>query len=123
MNVPPMVRRIPATWFLTRVPNPRPKSPNRTEAANSPGTTAPTWSVTWEVTPPSAAFHGRAPATTTTRLRTAIRMHHHAVTTIFAPNTRLRRGMRTRVEVMVLCRYSLVMQMTPSTGARNMMPL
>jgi hypothetical protein len=44
------------------------------------------------------------------------------VTTTFAPSTRLRRGMRTRVDVIVLCRYSLVMQMTPSTGAKNVMP-
>ena len=117
-----MVSRIAATWFLTRVPNPSPKSPSKMVATTRPGTTAPSWPVTWEVTPPRAAFHGRPSAATTTSERRAISAHHHATTTTLAPRTRARRGMRTRVEVMVLCRYSLVMQMAPSTGARNWMP-
>ena len=49
-----------------------------------PGHTAPSWSVTWSVTPPSAAFQGRPTAATATKVSSAMRMAHAAVTMTLA---------------------------------------
>ena len=117
-----MVSRMAATWFLTRVPKPRPKRPSSTAEATRPGTTAPTWSVTCDVTPPRAAFQGRATTATATRDSSARRTHHTAVATTLASSTRLRTGTSTSEVVMVLCRYSPVMQSTPMIGARTSIP-
>ena len=118
ISVPPMTMRMAATWFLTRVPKPSPKSPSRTAEATRPGTTAPTWSVTVDVTPPSAAFQGRPTVATATNVSSAMRIDHSATTATLAPSTRVRTGVSTSVVVMVLCRYSPVTQSTPMIGAR-----
>ena len=55
--------------------------------ASSPGTTAPTWSVTWDVTPPRAAFQGSATTATATNESSAMRTAHTAVAMTFAPST------------------------------------
>ncbi len=47
---------------------------------------------------------------------------HTAVAMILARSTRLRTGTRTSDVVMVLWRYSPVMQSTPTIGARTSIP-
>ena len=117
-----MVRRMAATWFLTSVPKPRPKRPSSTAEAMSPGTTAPNWSVTCDVTPPSAAFQGSPTRTTATSDNAARRTAQMATVMTLASSTRLRTGTSTSDVVIVLWRYSLVTQSTPMTGARTSMP-
>ena len=87
------------------------------------GDTAPTWSVTWEVTPPRAAFQGSATAShDDQRQRGEEDGPQTATVMTLASSTRLRTGTRTSDVVMVLWRYSLVTQSTPMIGARTSIP-
>ena len=90
--------------------------------SSRPGTTAPTWSVTFEVTPPSDAFQGRPTAATATSESRAMKIDQAATAITLAPSTRVRSGVNTSVVVIVLCRYSPVTQSTPTIGARTSIP-